>query len=124
MGMLTRFGVPPAATSREAYLHVKRVAWNKSTELRMGKSDGGGPRLRHNLYGRFFLCHVISRETEILDLGAPTRQLIMMRMGTWWGCKNLARAKMVEEGRPCRWWNRRCCTGNGNARGIGLPCLD
>jgi hypothetical protein len=38
-----------------------------------------------------FLYPVISHETEILDLGAPTRQLIMMRMGTWWGCKNLAR---------------------------------
>jgi hypothetical protein len=97
-GMLTRFKVPPTATSRQAYLHVRQEAWNKSTELRMGKSDGGGPRLRHNLYGRFFLCPVISRETEILDLGAPTRQLIMMRMGTWWGCKNLARAKMVDEG--------------------------
>jgi hypothetical protein len=77
---------------------VKRKAWNRSIESRMGKLDGGGTRLLHNLYGRFFLCPVISRETEILRLEAPTRQLIKMRMGTWWGCKNLARAKMVDEG--------------------------
>ena len=97
-GMLTRYGVDPEDSSRQAYVHVKRVAWNKSITSRMGKADGGGPRLLHNLYGRFFLCPVISRETEILGLGAPTRQLIKMRMGTWWSCKNLARAKLVDEG--------------------------
>ncbi len=64
----------------------------------MAKPDGGGPRLNHNVYGRFFLCPLISRETEVLGLGAPTRQLLKMRMGAWWGCENLARAKMVDDG--------------------------
>ena len=97
-GYLTRYGIADTDSPRDAYYKVKTAVWNNLSFSRLMKPDGGGRRLRFNLVSRYSLNPMIHRETEVLGLGGPTRQLIRMRMDAWWGCQALARAKLVNEG--------------------------
>jgi hypothetical protein len=99
--------VEALGSSHLIYSFAKRSVWDSMTAAGLLAGQTESKKMRFYLGSKFYMCQLIGREPVALGLAPADRQVMRMRMDTWWGCSRLARFGVIDPG-----WEDLCpfCT--------------
>jgi hypothetical protein len=103
-GKSTKLGVPDDATPGEAHQIALQATWREMDKKKLRLEEGNGERFKQHFLRRYYYsAGLISPKTAKCKWTRSLRNMVLMRVGSWWGCYTLAGIGMVANE-----WRTRC----------------